>query len=80
MSISSIHCLVLLSKCRFNLGIAYINLGQYDIAAQQITDALRLQLADSTQGYAFASGVKGVTQKGVTSEVLWVTLRNACMR
>ena len=63
---------------RFNMGISYINLSQYALAAQSVLDALRLQQADATEGYA--SGTVGNAAKGVTSETLWQTLRSACMQ
>lgn len=66
-------------RSRFNLGISYINLTQYDVAAQRILDALRLQHADATEGYASSKGAN-VSTKGVTSEVLWTTLKTACMQ
>ena len=68
---------------RFNLGISYINLAQYPLAAQRILDALRLQHADATEGYAgtHSADVQNKTSvKGVTSETLWDTLRNTCMQ
>lgn len=64
---------------RFNLGISYINLGQYAQAAQSVLDALRLQHADATEGYA-AAQLKTISSKGITSGTLWNTLRNACMQ
>lgn len=73
-------CVAILSKLinRFNMGISYINLSQYSLAAQRILDALRLQQADATEGYA--SGTVGKAAKGVTSETLWTTLRSACLQ
>lgn len=66
-------------RALFNLGISYINLAEYSKAAQSLLDALRLQHADATEGYA--SNQEGRTApKGVTSEVLWTTLRNACLQ
>ena len=64
---------------RFNLGIAHTNLAQYGLAAQNIIDAIRLQQAEATEAYSTADSARpGV--KGVTSEILWTSLRNACMQ
>ncbi|WVR09661.1 hypothetical protein IAU60_006736 [Kwoniella sp. DSM 27419] len=62
-------------RALFNLGISYTNLGQYRLGAQSALDALRIQHADASEGYAFgdANGAKGVT-----SDALWNTLRAAC--
>ena len=65
-------------RALFNLGISYINLAQYPRAAQHVLEALRLQQADATEGYA--AGTVGNAAKGVTSETLWNTLRNACLQ
>lgn len=62
-------------RAQFNLGISYINLAQYRLAAQCILDAIRLQHADITEGY----GEGAPTVKGVTSDALWSTLRMACL-
>ncbi|WRT69960.1 uncharacterized protein IL334_006951 [Kwoniella shivajii] len=67
-------------RALFNLGISYINLGQYNLAAQSALDALRLQHSDASEAYSFGhegSGIKG--SKGVTSEALWTALRTACI-
>lgn len=63
---------------RFNLGISHMNLAQYPTAAQRVLDALRLQQADATEGYA--AGTAGRAAKGVTSDALWNSLRNACLQ
>ncbi|WWC64864.1 uncharacterized protein I303_107478 [Kwoniella dejecticola CBS 10117] len=41
-------------RALFNLGISYVNLGQYPLAAQSALDALRLQHSDLSEGYSFA--------------------------
>ncbi|BEI91119.1 uncharacterized protein CcaverHIS019_0311890 [Cutaneotrichosporon cavernicola] len=64
-------------RAQFNLGISYINLAQYRLAAQCIVDAIRLQHSDVTEGYGADS--TGDYTKGVTSEALWTTLRMACL-
>lgn len=64
-------------RAQFNLGISYINLAQYRLAAQCILDAIRLQHSDVTEGYGADSA--GDYTKGVTSEALWTTLRMACL-
>jgi peroxin-5 len=64
-------------RAQFNLGISYINLAQYRLAAQCILDAIRLQHSDVTEGYGADTG--GGNTKGVTSEALWTTLRMACL-
>ncbi|WWD19889.1 hypothetical protein CI109_104358 [Kwoniella shandongensis] len=64
-------------RALFNLGISYMNLGQYPLAAQSSLDALRLQHADASEGYLF--GEAGGGAKGVTSDALWNSLRGACM-
>ncbi|WVF67355.1 hypothetical protein IAT40_002110 [Kwoniella sp. CBS 6097] len=64
-------------RALFNLGISYINLGQYPLGAQSALDALRIQHADASEGYAFGEDVSG--SKGVTSDALWNTLRGACV-
>ncbi|TYJ56585.1 hypothetical protein B9479_002677 [Cryptococcus floricola] len=68
-------------RALFNLGIAYLNLGQYKPAAQSIVDALRLQHADASEGYSFAQreGGMGGGSKGVGSDALWSNLRGACI-
>ncbi|WVO12844.1 hypothetical protein L204_100452 [Cryptococcus depauperatus] len=63
-------------RARFNLGISYMNLGQYPAAAQAIIDALRLQHADASEAYGFETD--GKRAKGVTTESLWNNLRSAC--
>ena len=55
-----------------------MNLAQYPTAAQRVLDALRLQQADATEGYA--AGTAGKAAKGVTSDALWNSLRNACLQ
>lgn len=55
-----------------------MNLAQYPQAAQRVLDALRLQQADATEGYA--AGTVGKAAKGVTSDALWNSLRNACLQ
>ncbi|OCF44518.1 hypothetical protein I317_01590 [Kwoniella heveanensis CBS 569] len=65
-------------RALFNLGISYINLGQYPLGAQSALDALRIQHADASEGYAFGENVSG--SKGVTSDALWNTLRGACVQ
>ncbi|KAK8853461.1 hypothetical protein IAR55_004168 [Kwoniella newhampshirensis] len=64
-------------RALFNLGISYLNLGQYPLAAQSALDALRLQHADASEGYLF--GEVGSGAKGVTSDALWNSLRGACL-
>lgn len=64
-------------RAQFNLGISYINLAQYRLAAQCILDAIRLQHADVTEGYGAESAGNA---KGVTSDALWTTLRMACLQ
>ncbi|WVQ78111.1 hypothetical protein IAT38_000192 [Cryptococcus sp. DSM 104549] len=64
-------------RALFNLGIAYMNLGQYSMAAQSSLDALRIQHADASEAYAF--GEAGGGAKGVTSDALWNCLRSACL-
>ncbi|GMK53494.1 hypothetical protein CspeluHIS016_0100800 [Cutaneotrichosporon spelunceum] len=64
-------------RAQFNLGISYVNLAQYRLAAQCILDAIRLQHSDVTEGYGADSA--GDYTKGVTSEALWTTLRMACL-
>ncbi|KAL1408810.1 hypothetical protein Q8F55_005624 [Vanrija albida] len=64
-------------RAQFNLGISYINLAQYRLAAQCILDAIRLQHADVTEGYGASTG--GANAKGVTPDALWTTLRMACL-
>ncbi|WVQ94953.1 hypothetical protein IAU59_002043 [Kwoniella sp. CBS 9459] len=64
-------------RALFNLGISYINLGQYLLGAQSALDALRIQHADASEGYAFGENVSG--SKGVTSDALWNTLKGACV-
>ncbi|WVQ71623.1 hypothetical protein IAR50_001163 [Cryptococcus sp. DSM 104548] len=68
-------------RALFNLGIAYMNLGQYTPAAQSIVDALRLQHADASEGYSFAQreGGMGGGSKGVGSDALWNNLRGVCI-
>ena len=63
----------------FNLGITYINLSQYPTAAQHILEALRLQHSEATEGYIGRHQRSQTSPKGVTSETLWNTLRNACV-
>jgi peroxin-5 len=55
-----------------------MNLAQYPLAAQRVLDAIRLQQADATEGYA--AGTAGKAAKGVTSDALWNSLRNACLQ
>lgn len=59
------------------MGISYINMSYYNYGAQRILEALRLQQADATEGYA--AGTVGGAAKGVTSETLWHTLKSACL-
>lgn len=66
-------------RAQFNLGISYINLAQYRLAAQCILDAIRLQHADITEGYGEGYGEGVPSVKGVTSDALWSTLRMACL-
>jgi len=58
---------MLKARQRFNLGISYITLQRYEGAAVHIMDALALQEHDGM-------GNNG----GVTSSVLWNSLRNVC--
>ncbi|ORY31600.1 hypothetical protein BCR39DRAFT_571085 [Naematelia encephala] len=67
-------------RALFNLGISYINLAQYSLAAQSILDALRLQHADASEGYSTSGSRMSVkAARGVGSETLWNTLRSACL-
>ncbi|OWT42085.1 peroxin-5 [Cryptococcus neoformans Bt1] len=63
-------------RALLNLGIAYMNLGKYQTAAQSILDALRLQHSEASEAYAY--GQNGGGAKGVTSETLWNSLKGAC--
>lgn len=65
-------------RALFNLGISYINLAQYPLAAQHILSAIRLQHSDATEAYV--SGTVGTSAKGVTSDALWNSLRTACLQ
>jgi len=65
-------------RALFNLGISYINLAQYPLAAQHIISAIRLQHTDATEAYV--SGTVGTSAKGVTSDALWNSLRTACLQ
>lgn len=65
-------------RALFNLGISYINLAQYPLAAQHILSAIRLQHSDATEAYS--SGTIGTSAKGVTSDALWNSLRTACLQ
>ncbi|WWC72276.1 uncharacterized protein I206_106238 [Kwoniella pini CBS 10737] len=62
-------------RALFNLGISYVNLGQYPLAAQSALDALRLQHSDLSEGF----GQENKRSKGVTSDALWNVLRSACI-
>ena len=55
------------ARQRFNLGISYITLQRYEGAAVHIMDALALQEHDGLGD-----------NRGVTSSVLWNSLRNVC--
>lgn len=58
---------VLKARRRFNLGISYVTLQRYEGAALHILDALALQEHDGPGD-----------NWGVTSSVLWDSLRNVC--
>ncbi|CED82067.1 TPR repeat-containing protein [Phaffia rhodozyma] len=63
-------------RARFNLGISCINLKRYSEAAEHVLSALRLQHVESMEDPN--SDIDGVKGKGIGSDVLWDTLRNAC--
>lgn len=62
---------------RFNIGISSIKLARYHDAGRYILDAIRLQHATASEGF---SSPQGAAVKGVTSDVLWQSLRTACMQ
>ncbi|RXK36555.1 hypothetical protein M231_06165 [Tremella mesenterica] len=68
-------------RALFNIGISYFNIGEYAVSAQCILDALRLQEADSIEGYTFTQrqNLKPAARKGVGNDALWMSLRNACL-
>ncbi|QRV94194.1 peroxisomal targeting signal 1 receptor [Ceratobasidium sp. AG-Ba] len=55
-------------RARYNLGISCINLRRYDEAAQHLVDALVLQDSEGLN-----------SDRGVTSDSLWDTLRSTCL-
>ncbi|KAG8732517.1 hypothetical protein FRC12_019245, partial [Ceratobasidium sp. 428] len=55
-------------RARYNLGIACVNLRRYDEAAQHLVDALVLQDSEGIN-----------SDRGVTSDSLWDTLRSTCL-
>ncbi|KAG9097590.1 hypothetical protein FRC06_007384 [Ceratobasidium sp. 370] len=55
-------------RARYNLGIACMNLRRYDEAAQHLVDALVLQDSEGVN-----------SDRGVTSDSLWDTLRSTCL-
>ncbi len=63
---------------RFNIGISSIKLARYHEAGRYVLDAIRLQHATASEAYSSSTGSAHV--KGVTSDILWQTLRTACMQ
>ncbi|TCD71584.1 hypothetical protein EIP91_007331 [Steccherinum ochraceum] len=61
-------------RARFNLGISCINLRRYEEAAQHILDALVLQDSDGV----VSTGDSSDENRGVTSSVLWESLKTCC--
>ncbi|CAE6430898.1 unnamed protein product [Rhizoctonia solani] len=55
-------------RARYNLGISCINLRRYEEAAQHLVDALVLQESEGLN-----------SERGVTSDSLWDTLRSTCL-
>lgn len=55
-------------RARYNLGISCINLRRHEEAAQHLVDALVLQESEG-----------GNSERGVTSDSLWDTLRSTCL-
>ncbi|CAE6430679.1 unnamed protein product [Rhizoctonia solani] len=55
-------------RARYNLGISCINLRRYEEAAQHLVDALVLQESEGVN-----------SERGVTSDSLWDTLRSTCL-
>ncbi|KAG8690184.1 hypothetical protein FRC11_013294 [Ceratobasidium sp. 423] len=55
-------------RARYNLGISCINLRRYEEAAQHLVDALVLQESEGMN-----------SERGVTSDSLWDTLRSTCL-
>ncbi|EUC64282.1 peroxisomal targeting signal 1 receptor [Rhizoctonia solani AG-3 Rhs1AP] len=55
-------------RARYNLGISCINLRRYEEAAQHLVDALVLQESEGAN-----------SERGVTSDSLWDTLRSTCL-
>ncbi|KAG8747850.1 hypothetical protein FRC10_011296 [Ceratobasidium sp. 414] len=55
-------------RARYNLGISCVNLRRYDEAAQHLVDALVLQDSEGVN-----------SDRGVTSDSLWDTLRSTCL-
>ncbi|CAE7145998.1 unnamed protein product, partial [Rhizoctonia solani] len=55
-------------RARYNLGISCINLRRYEEAAQHLVDALVLQESEGAN-----------SERGVTSNSLWDTLRSTCL-
>ncbi|KDN46232.1 hypothetical protein RSAG8_04459, partial [Rhizoctonia solani AG-8 WAC10335] len=55
-------------RARYNLGISCINLRRYEEAAQHLVDALVLQESEGVN-----------SERGVTSDSLWGTLRSTCL-
>jgi len=63
-------------RARFNLGISCINLRRFEEAAQHVLDALVLQESDGGDTY---DGPAGGDKRGVTSGVLWESLKTTCL-
>ncbi|KAH8093943.1 TPR-like protein [Cristinia sonorae] len=61
-------------RARFNLGISCINLRRYEDAAQHILNALILQDSDGV----VSSGGDSPDKGGITSSVLWESLKTCC--
>ncbi|KAG8710832.1 hypothetical protein FRC08_016663 [Ceratobasidium sp. 394] len=55
-------------RARYNLGISCVNLRRHDEAAQHLVDALVLQDSEGVN-----------SDRGVTSDSLWDTLRSTCL-
>lgn len=55
-------------RARYNLSIAYINLGKYEASIDHLLGGLEMQAAEGGPGRV----------SGVTSEVLWETLEIGC--
>ncbi|THH32280.1 hypothetical protein EUX98_g1915 [Antrodiella citrinella] len=60
-------------RARFNLGISCVNLRRYEDAAHHILDALVLQDSDRVVSAADTSD-----KRGITSSVLWDSLKTCC--